>query len=302
MSSTAELLLLADRQRPRAAQREIGMSDLGACRRRTGYKMAGFDPVNEVGSVQAVMGSAIHDMVADILRSIAQPGDLVEHEVRYAGILGHLDRYEAETQTVVDTKTTSSRWLEHIKLHGPEHAHLWQVSCYGAALITEGIPVKRVRIEYLARDTGEEYVWPSIEGRPINPQDVRDALNWLRMVRDTPLEMLPRDYEPDSVYCRGCPFGGMDGGICWEGHIPGRDLRSVLYVENPDAEMWAEQLWQAREARKEAEKAEAEARGALTAVVYDHGKTVKIGDRYLRLTANGQMKFVSGPRKVEISA
>jgi len=298
VTTTSELLLQADRLRPRSQQREIGMSDLGSCRRRTGYKMAGVQPVNEVGSVQAVMGSAIHDMVADVLRSIAKPGDLVEHEVNYAGILGHLDRYESDTQTVVDTKTTSARWLEHIKLHGPEHSHLWQVSCYGAALIAEGIPVKRVRIEYLARDTGEEYVWPSPEGRPLNPQDVKDALNWLRVVRDSELSMLPRDYDPDSVYCRGCPFGGLDGGICWENHVPGRDLRSARFVDDPDAEKWAEQLWQAREQVKLGKEFEAEARGALTAIVTQD--TVRIGDRYLRMTANNQMKFVSGPRAIEI--
>lgn len=298
MTTTSELLLQADRLRPRSQQREIGMSDLGSCRRRTGYKMAGVQPVNEVGSVQAVMGSAIHDMVADVLRSIAKPGDLVEHEVNYAGILGHLDRYESDTQTVVDTKTTSARWLEHIKLHGPEHSHLWQVSCYGAALIAEGIPVKRVRIEYLARDTGEEYVWPNPEGRPLNPQDVKDALNWLRVVRDSELSMLPRDYDPDSVYCRGCPFGGLDGGICWENHVPGRDLRSARFVDDPDAEKWAEQLWQAREQVKLGKEYETEARGALTAIVTQD--TVRIGDRYLRMTANNQMKFVSGPREIEI--
>jgi hypothetical protein len=111
--------------------------------------------------------------------------------------------------------------------------------------------------------------------------------------------MLPRDYEPDSVYCRGCPFGGLDGGVCWQNHVPNRDIRSARYVDDPDAEKWAEQLWQARETIRDAKEFEAEARGALTAIVTQD--TIRIGERHLRMTANNQMKFVSGPRAVEVS-
>lgn len=298
MTTTSALLLLADQQRPRTQQREIGMSDLGSCRKRTGFKLAGFDPVNPVGSVQAVMGSAIHDMVASILNAIAKPGDLVEHEITFAGIKGHVDRYEAETETVCDTKTTSSRWLEHIKLHGPDHGQVWQISGYAAGLTQQGHNVKRIQLDFLARDTGEEYVW----SKPFDPQDVRDALTWLRAVRDADLDMLPRDYEPDSKFCRGCPFGGIDGGICWEGHIPGRDMRSVLYIEDPDAAKWAQQLWDARNDVKPHKAAEAQARGALTGVVDPGGTVTKCGDHFLRVDARGALKFVSGPRAVEISA
>lgn len=298
MTTTSALLLLADQQRERTQQRGIGMSDLGSCRRRTGYKLAGVEPVNPVGSVQAVMGSAIHDMVAGILNAIAEPGDLVEHEVQFAGIPGHVDRYEAKSKTVVDTKTTSSRWLEHIKLHGPDHGQVWQISGYGAALIKAGYPVEAVQLDFLARDTGEEYVW----SKAFDPKDVRDALAWLKTVRDVDVDMLPRDYDPESVFCRGCPFGGIDGGICWEGHIPGRDFRSVLYVEDPDAGKWAQQLWDARQAVKPQKEAEAQARGALTGVVHPGGMPTKCGDHWLRIDARGAMKFVSGPREIEISA
>lgn len=298
MTTTSALLLLADLQRPRTKQRGIGMSDLGSCRKRVGFKLADVDPVNLVGNVQAVMGSAIHDLVASILNSIAKPGDLVEHPVEFAGIPGHVDRYEADSQTVCDTKTTSARWLEHIKLHGPEHGQVWQVSGYAAALIKAGYPVQRIQLDFIARDTGEEYVW----SKPFDPVDVRDALAWLKAVRDADLDMLPRDHEPGSEFCKGCPFGGADGGICWQGGVPGRDLRSVLYVEDPDAAKWADQLWEAREAVKPLKKAEAEARGALTAVVDPNGMVTKCGDHYLRIDARGAMKFVSGPRENEMTA
>lgn len=304
MKTTSQLLLLADQRRPRTQQREIGFSDLGSCRKRTGYKLAGTEPVNQLGSIQAVIGSAVHDMVANIMRQVAEPGDLVEHQVTFAGIKGHLDRYEAATETVVDTKTTSSRWLEHIKLHGPEFSHLWQVSCYCAGLIAAGVPAKRIRIEYLARDTGEEWIWPGPDGVLLNPRNVRDAMQWLEAVRDADLDMLPRDHEPDSAFCLGCPFGGPDGGICWEGHVPERDRRTVLYVENPDAAEWATKLWAARQRKKAAETDENTAKAALDAIRPDDGGHVYIDgfDKELDFRRNPKnpekwsLYFVAGGR------
>jgi hypothetical protein len=290
---------MADKRRPRSKQREIGMSDLGSCRRRVGYKLAGTEPVNSCGSVQAVMGSAIHDMVADVLKDTKGPGDLVEHEVRFAGVLGHLDRYEAAARKVVDTKTTSSRWLEHIMLNGPEIGHIWQVSCYGAALLAEGKPVERVQLDYLARDTGEEWVW----SERFNPRHVRDAFEWLARIRDSDLVMLPRDHDPDSVFCQGCPFGGEDGGICWEGHVPERDLLSVLLVEDPDSAKHADELFQLRQQIKELTARANRLKGTLDGVRPDEGGRVKFGDRFLDFRQSPDdpdrfaLYFVSGPRK-----
>jgi hypothetical protein len=291
--------MTADLRRPRSKQREIGMSDLGSCRRRVGYKLAGTAPVNASGNVQAVMGSAIHDMVAGVLKDTKAPADLVEHEVRFAGVLGHLDRYEAAEKKVADTKTTSSRWLEHIMLNGPERGHVWQVSCYGAALIAEGRPVERVQLDYLARDTGEEWVW----AERFNPRHVRDAFEWLAQIRDSELAMLPRDHDPDSVFCQGCPFGGRDGGICWEGHVPERDLLSVLLVEDPDAARLADELWQVRKQIKELTERSTRLKGALDGLRPDEGGRVRCGERILDFRPSPDVPdryslyFVSGPRK-----
>src|SRR6476646_9461433 len=106
--TTAELLLEWDARRPRSKQEEIGMSDLGGCRRRAGYRLLGVKPTNTSSSVQAVMGTSIHAAVQAILSELARPGDLVEEEVRFAGVLGHIDRYEAAEARLIDVKTTSS--------------------------------------------------------------------------------------------------------------------------------------------------------------------------------------------------
>jgi CRISPR/Cas system-associated exonuclease Cas4 (RecB family) len=261
--TTADLLLLWDQRRPRSQQAELGMSELGGCRRRVGYRLAGTPPSNAGGSVQAVMGTAIHAAVETVFRELQADGvlpaeDLIEHQVSFAGILGHVDRYEPGTATVEDTKTTSARWLEHIKVHGPDRSHRWQVASYAAALIHEGRRVRRVVINYLARDTGEEWRWEA----PFDPAVVREALAWLAEVRATELEMLPRDYLPDSAFCAHCPFAVT----CWDGAVEGRAKGSVLYVEDPDAAKWAQELWDAREAKKEAEEKEARAKAALDAL------------------------------------
>lgn len=256
--TTADLLLEWDRRRPRSRQRQLGWSEIGGCKRRAGYRLAGVEPSNPGGSVQAVLGTAIHDAVQQVLNEIAAPEDLVEHPVSFAGIPGHLDRYEADTCSLVDVKTTSSRWLEHIKLEGPERSHLYQLGGYGAALIAEGRRVRRVVIDYIARDTGEVWRWES----PFRPQWTREALQWLDSVRGVEPEFLNRDYAPDSPFCGHCPFQR----VCWDGAVTGRDPRSVLYVENPDQLAWAEKLVQAKADKKDAEQREAEARGALDAI------------------------------------
>jgi hypothetical protein len=223
-------------------------------------------------------------MVADTIKALNLPGIVAEEEVRIAGLLGHFDREEGEL--MVDVKTTSSRWLDHIKLHGPEHGHIWQVSCYAAARILEGSPIKRVRIDYLARDTGEEYQWPNADGASFNPRHVRDAFEWLEAVRSADVDMLPRDNEPDSVFCQGCPFGGPDGGICWEGYVPERHLRSVLFVEDPDAAKWSDKLWDTRQQIKALQEEEKKAKEVLDAIRPDGGGRVRAGNRTLDFRRN----------------
>lgn len=253
--TTADLLLEWDRTRPRSQQRELGWSEVGGCRRRAGYRLAGTTPTNPGGSIQAVLGTAIHAAIQAQLNETAQPGDLVEHPVSFAGIPGHIDRYEAATQTLVDVKTTTSRWLEKLKVDGPTRSHLWQVNGYAASLNRTGTPVRRIVIDYIARDTGELWRWT---GRP-DVAHVREALAWLKNVRETPVEMLNRDYDPTGPFCANCPFYET----CWDGAVPDRDPRSVLYVENPDAAEWARKLDQARRDKKDAEAREKEAIGAL---------------------------------------
>ncbi|WP_433465736.1 CRISPR-associated protein Cas4 [Spirillospora sp. CA-128828] len=259
--TTADLLLEWDRRRPRSLQTEFGMSELGGCRRRAGYRFAGVAPTDAAGSVQAVMGTVLHEAVADVLRQMQAEGliptdALIEHEVTFAGLLGHLDLFiEPE---VTDTKSTSQRNLDKLRVNGPYRSHLWQTHAYAAALIAEGRTVRRINIDYVARDTGKEWRWSG----PFEARHVKDALTWVTEVRQTELEFLPRDYDPTGPFCKGCPFFT----VCWDGHVIDRDERSVLFVEDPDAAEWVDKLTDARARKRQAEADEKTAKGALDAL------------------------------------
>jgi hypothetical protein len=287
VTTTADLLLEWDQRRPRSQQRELGMSELGGCRRRAGYRLSNTTPDNKGGSVQAVLGTAIHAAVEQVFHEMQAEGllpaeDLIEYEVRFANIVGHLDRYDSVGHRVLDTKTTSSRWLQHIKLHGPERSHLWQLNLYAAALIRTGRPVKHIVLDYIARDTGEDWQWT---GTP-DVGEVRQALQWLDDIRGVELEMLNRDYAPDSAFCRHCPFLET----CWKDAVPDRSPLSVLYVEDPNAKKWARQLRESRDVIASAKKLEEEAKGALDALrpnVTGKSDPVDVGyENYLQWTVS----------------
>lgn len=276
--TTTQLLLEFDQRRPRSQQTELGMSDIGGCQRRAKYRLLGAEPTDPGVSIQAVLGTAIHEAIAKSMRAmqaegLIPPADLIEAEVHYAGVKGHLDRYRHATRTVEDTKTRIARQVGWARLHGPYKGELWQVHMYGAGLVVAGYPVARVAIDYLARDTGDEYRW---EG-PFDPDVVRDAIRWLDMIGAADLDMLRREYAPDSEFCKGCAFRTA----CWGNTPKGRDPRVVLLKEDPDAPRWVERLLAAQAAKRDAEAAIEEAKGALDGVRPSDDTPVDIGAEHL---------------------
>jgi hypothetical protein len=255
------MLLEWDRKRARSQQNEIGWSEIGVCRKRAGYRLAGTPPSNPSGSVQAVLGTAIDQTVNEIAVDL---GLVNQQEIRFAGIPGHFDRVEPSTEggpqdTVVDVKSVGTdRWLEHLELHGaPEH-NRFQAHAYGAGLILQGYPIRYVRIDYIARDSGREWAWQE----RFSKQVVRDALEWVQRVRDADLDMLPRDFAPTNMMCRSCPFQKP----CWGEQADDRDPRAVLFTEDPDAEKWADRLWNLRNRIKELSEEADTVKGAMDAL------------------------------------
>jgi PD-(D/E)XK nuclease superfamily len=265
MPTTTDMLLAWDQQRVRSQQIEIGWSEIGGCRRRAGYRLAETIPDNPGSSIQAVMGTAIDEATNTIA---AKLGLLAQQEITFLGITGHFDRVEpildeagqpTGDYEVVDVKTAKDdRWLEHLEIYGPPEQHKMQVNGYGAALLVAGWRITHCRIDYIARDTGREWSWR----RPYSPTIVKQAVEWLKLVRDTDVDMLPRDFEPDSNWCRHCPFLNR----CWGGKIVNRDPRSVIHVEDPDTAKWAAELKALRVKVKELQARDKHLAGILDAV------------------------------------
>lgn len=263
--TTGALVLAYDRSRDRSKQTAMGMSEVGGCQRRAGYRLAGTPATDQTGSMQAALGTAIHDGIARVLHKMQADGllpadDLIEHPVRFGGVLGHFDHYDSQRFELIDSKTTTDRYLRIVKADGPSQANQWQVQLYAAALVVAGYRVDWVVLDYVARDTGAEYRWVD---RP-DPAQVREALAWVETVRGSELDMLPREYDPDGPFCGSCAFRTL----CWDldSAQPGRDPRSVLYRDDPDAAGWAAKLDDARRRKSAAADAEAEAKGALDAL------------------------------------
>lgn len=262
--TTAELLHKFDATRPRSRQTELGMSELGGCRRAAGYRVQGWtpEPAGPAG-LQAVLGTSVDDAVTRVLHEMKARGELppdalIQPTVNYAGITGHPDLFVSPT--VRDTKTLGfSSQLDRYAEHGPPRRHRWQVFMYGAALLVAGHQVERVELDYLDRGSGRDWQWSA----PFTVEPVREALEWLRYVSETEVDLLPRDHLPDSAICQACPFRRY----CWtEAAVPDRDELSALYLDHPDANYWATELREARAAARDAEAREKRARGALDAI------------------------------------
>lgn len=298
--TVTRVLLDWDKRRARSKQRELGMSAIGGCRRRAGYILAGTEPTDPGESMQAVIGTAVDEAVTKAVRGfrgegLLPGGDLVQHEVRYAGVLGHLDWYRSTTATVDDLKTMIGPQVARVKVHGPPIRHRWQVSLYGAGLIKQGHPVRRIAITCVARDTGEEYRWVA----PFDPEVVAEALAWLNVVQSVPVEELNRDHAPDSQPCSWCPFRTR----CWGQPHPGRDPRVVLFHENPDAEYWARLLAEARAAKTEATALEEKCKGALDAINPGDDTLVDVGmDPLLRWKKVKQTRLDNDAVRAEYAA
>lgn len=256
LPSTRAMLLAYDSQRPRTQQVEIGMSALGGCRRQVGYKLAGTapDPEWEPENIQAILGTAIHVAAAAGAGILVPEADAENLEVMFGGLKGHPDLYCDGVVRDVKTKGYGSIQLEMVRQKGPSKGELYQVHCYAAGLIIRGFPVHTVELDYIARDSGDEY----IHREPFSMGIVTEAMAWLKDVREAPVTMLERDYRPGSGRCRSCEFFTR----CWEAPR-GTDDRTVLFRDDPDAAEWARKLEDAR-AREKAAKADAEdAKGAL---------------------------------------
>lgn len=257
-----------DSRRRRSRQRGPGASDLGTCRRRVAYKLAGQPIDNPASKSKAIQGTMLHKTVLPALRTAH--GGLIEVKLARRGVLtGSCDwlRYDPLGLPIVgDVKTTSATQHDTTVRGDLTRPHLWQFHAYADMLrrgeiadterrLPHGVPVEVVEVEvlWLCRDDGR-----ADSRRTPFQQDVADeAWAWLAEVRDRletdGLKMVPRDLPGpyDSAICRGCPFARD----CWKWE-PDQDRRAPVELAEPELEEWARKYRQAQqtEAAATAEK------------------------------------------------
>ena len=75
----------------RSLQRAVGPSEVGGCRRRVWHRLQGTPPINSTLGAAAFMGTAIHEKIERRLSELSQDRYLIELEVEFAGLMGHVD-------------------------------------------------------------------------------------------------------------------------------------------------------------------------------------------------------------------
>lgn len=239
-----------DRRRRRSKQREPGASDLGTCRRRVAYKLAGQPHDNFRSMAKAIQGTLLHRGALAALKTAH--GGLTEVRVERPGVLkGSLDwlRFDPLGLPIVDDLKTTGKDNHDGAVRGPiSRPHLWQFHAYADMLRKgeispkekrvprEPIDVVDIEVLYLCRDDGR------CDARriPFQQSVADEAFAWLaeigeRLVADG-VKMVPRDLPgpADSVICRNCPFVRD----CWKWD-PETEKREPLELAGPEVEQWA---------------------------------------------------------------
>lgn len=196
----ADALVEHDAARPRSLQEGIGASGLGAgCDRRLAYTKAGVGREDNTASLPAIIGTAVHAHIENILAN--RPRYIIEGEVEYRGIPGNLDAYDTIDRVAIDWKTTKRDNIRKWRRDGVPTQYQIQAQTYAAGLSETGKTPRHVAIVAIPTDASMDYihawVWP-----------------FERAIADTAIdrwENIP-DSDPDSVprtvtyKCKWCPF------------------------------------------------------------------------------------------------
>jgi hypothetical protein len=263
-----------DAQRARSKQRKIGASEVGECRRRAAYRIAGVKATNKSVGMQAALGTAIHkDVLAALKRAY---GGLTEVHCESEQLKGHADWVDTDSYAypvVEDLKTVSKNSFTKVSAQGAYTKHWFQVTLYAWLMRTghitdrrlrkvgtDSLDVAGVRIRYLDRDSGEDVV----HAAEYDPHLAAEAIMWLTEVYETVdahggglagAEATERDgYGPDvDMMCDWCPF--LDA--CWgpqpEDPYVSRQSR-VLIVTDTDFEEALRDYEESRRAEAEASR------------------------------------------------
>jgi hypothetical protein len=224
----------------------IGPSDAGVlvpgrgCERQLAYRVQQVEPTDPVPEHMvraAILGSAIHERVADARRH-AHPTWMVEAEIPIPGFdrPGRVDAIDVETGTVDDLKTVSDRVFRTVTDAGvarPQDRP--QVELYALGWEAMGGEPERLSVTYLNRSSGEPFtdVWSYDQG-----QAERTAVAMYAVIDRTastdPADISRGGRLPDWSPCDTCRWRAG----CW-GIEPGQPAPTLVSDRAAPAEVAA---------------------------------------------------------------
>ena len=187
----------------RSLQRDIGPSEIGGCKRRVWHRLQNDSPINDTLGMAAFMGTAIHEKIERRLRALNDDRYMVEVEVEFDGLMGHVDVYDRVGREVIDWKTITLKKARFF----PSEQQWLQVHLYGLLLTENGFPVDTVSLVGIPRDGSERDV--VVRSEPWDRGVAEDGLRWLESVRG---ELFAPEPERPVSFCRDyCQFFDESG-------------------------------------------------------------------------------------------
>jgi hypothetical protein len=169
-----------DSQRDRSQQIEVGPSAIGGCRRQVYHILKESPKVNtETESLASILGTFIHAGIAEAIKREDPFGDnfIIEQEVTFGNLKGHVDLFIKDLGLVVDWKTTKKASLRYF----PKLQQRLQVQVYGYLLSQNGHEVKNVSLVAIPRDGIMTEIRAHVE--PYDEALALEGLTWLNDLR-----------------------------------------------------------------------------------------------------------------------
>ncbi|WP_051193873.1 hypothetical protein [Nocardia jiangxiensis] len=160
LGSIRDLIVDAEKSRPRSVQRELGPSGVGyLCKRRLAYSLASSRREDETPEsrglnkfsdpLPSIMGTAMHAWLEEAVRAandrLGRVRWIPETKVTVRpGLSGTCDLYDVDTHSVLDWKVLGKTSYDKIVKFGPSAGYKGQRQLYGRGYKNEGFPVKFV--------------------------------------------------------------------------------------------------------------------------------------------------------------
>ena len=169
-----------DSQRDRSQQVEVGPSAIGGCRRQVYHILKQSPKVNsDTESLASILGTFIHSGIAEAIKREDPFGDnfIIEQEVTFGNLKGHVDLFIKDLGMVVDWKTTKKTSLRYF----PKLQQRMQVQVYGYLLAQNGHEVRNVSLVAIPRDGIMTEIRAHVE--PYDEALALEGLAWLNDLR-----------------------------------------------------------------------------------------------------------------------